>query len=263
VSRLRHGLPSSLARRALALGACGLGVLAVAAPRAVDARGPGCPAGMALIPAGGAVTHAYCIDRWEASVVERRGRGSVAHSPFHPVAGLSVRAVSRPGVVPQAYISKNEAEAACAAAGKRLCSGAEWERACRGKKPTTFPYGDDRKTGYCNDAGKAPLLTVHPELGEAAYASSVAMNDPKLNQLPGTVAPTGSFKRCKNSFGVHDMVGNVHEWVSDVAGSRGTFRGGYYLDTHKNGDGCGYRTVAHDVSYHDYSTGFRCCAKAR
>ena len=40
-------------------------------------------------------------------------------------------------------------------------------------------------------------------------------------------------------------------------------RGGYYQDTHLNGDGCSYRTVAHDVSYHDYSTGFRCCADAR
>ena len=46
-------------------------------------------------------------------------------------------------------------------------------------------------------------------------------------------------------------------------GTRGTFRGGYYQDTHRNGDGCTYRTTAHDVSYHDYSTGFRCCADAK
>jgi hypothetical protein len=40
---------------------------------------------------------------------------------------------------------------------------------------------------------------------------------------------------------------------------RGTFRGGYYLDTHINGNGCEYKTTAHSVKYRDYSTGFRCC----
>ena len=52
-------------------------------------------------------------------------------------------------------------------------------------------------------------------------------------------------------------MGNLEEWTSDTAG---TFRGGYYRDTTKNGDGCSYHTTAHDFTYHDYSTGFRCCA---
>ena len=82
------------------------------------------------------------------------------------------------------------------------------------------------------------------------------MNDPELNRVPGTVARTGSHAKCKTPDGVYDLVGNVHEWVSDPAG---TVRGGYYLDTKQNGDGCHYRTDAHDVTYHDYSTGFRCC----
>ena len=62
---------------------------------------------------------------------------------------------------------------------------------------------------------------------------------------------------CTNDYGVYDMVGNLHEWTSDP---NGTFQGGYYLDTHINGDGCGYRTTFHPMSYCDYSTGFRCCA---
>ena len=53
------------------------------------------------------------------------------------------------------------------------------------------------------------------------------------------------------------MVGNLDEWTADPSG---TFQGGYYLDTHLNGDGCEYRTMAHEAWYHDYSTGFRCCA---
>ncbi len=37
---------------------------------------------------------------------------------------------------------------------------------------------------------------------------------------------------------------------------------GYYQDAHKNGEGCKYVTTAHAPTYHDYSTGFRCCKDA-
>ena len=55
------------------------------------------------------------------------------------------------------------------------------------------------------------------------------MNDPRLNQLEGTLTKTGERSSCTNGYGVYDMVGNVHEWVDDPDG---TFQGGYYLDTH-------------------------------
>ena len=54
------------------------------------------------------------------------------------------------------------------------------------------------------------------------------------------------------------MVGNLHEWVADP---KGTFMGGFFMDTFQNGEGCEYRTTAHGFDYHDYSTGFRCCAE--
>ncbi len=82
------------------------------------------------------------------------------------------------------------------------------------------------------------------------------MNQPVVNQLANTLLPTGERAECTNGYGVFDMVGNLHEWVDDADG---TFRGGYYMDTTKNGDGCSYATTAHDAGYHDYSTGFRCC----
>ena len=56
-------------------------------------------------------------------------------------------------------------------------------------------------------------------------------------------SPVRSFP--PNGYGVYDMVGNLHEWTNDP---NGTFQGGYYLDTHKNGDGCSYRTVASNVA---------------
>jgi hypothetical protein len=216
---------------------------------------PPCPTDMESIEGK------FCVDRFEASTVEIRPDGSTAqHSPFLPVTGLRVRAVSKKSVYPQAYINKNEAEAACKEAGKRLCSNDEWVTACKGPTGTTFPYGNERKNGYCVDTNRvAPLSTLFAGLGSARFQLT-PMNDPRLNQVPGTLAPTGSFSRCTNSFHVFDMVGNVHEWTSDPSG---TFRGGYYLDTRINGEGCNYRTVAHPATYHDYSTGFRCCADPR
>lgn len=203
----------------------------------------------------------YCIDRFEASVVEiLDGHRTRHHSPYDGVDHVNVKAVSKRGVKPQAYISRDQAEAACDNAGKRLCSDDEWITACKGKHPTLFPYGDDRKDGYCNDTGVSSFNHYYgPGTGDppaqAAY-SWANMNDPRLNQLEGTLAATGHFKKCRSGFDVYDMVGNLHEWTATKSG---TFRGGYYLDTHLNGDGCDYRTTAHAANYHDYSTGFRCC----
>lgn len=216
---------------------------------------PRCPRGMAPVTTPG---HAFCIDRYEASVVEvLEGGKTVPHSPYEPVTGLKVRARSVPGVVPQGYISGLEAKAACEAAGKRLCAPEEWELACRGRHATTYPYGDEEKPGRCN----AERRKTHPVVelfhdSEEPFHDFAKMNDPRINQLPQTVTKTGARASCKSSFGAFDMVGNLHEWTADP---KGQFRGGYYMDTHKNGDGCGYKTVAHDVSYRDYSIGFRCC----
>jgi len=225
----------------------------IAALLRVNAR---CPAEMALIDGR------VCVDRWEGSLVERvPGAFDRRWSPFLSIDGREglVRAVSRPGVIPQGYISGKQAQAACNASGKRLCTANEWERACRGSARTQFPYGQERRAGVCND----DIRPLHPVV-EAANLLGLApgslwrdaMNEALINQLPGTLLQTGERATCTNDYGVFDMVGNLHEWIDDPAG---TFRGGYYMDTTRNGDGCAYATTAHDFDYHDYSTGFRCC----
>jgi formylglycine-generating enzyme required for sulfatase activity len=228
--------------------------LFLAHSQVADARkASGCPAGMAF------VMGRYCIDRYEASLEELAPDGTCTgtHSPFHSPAGSRTRARSRKGVTPQAYISKNEAGLACARAGKRLCTDEEWLTACRGRQPTQYPYGDEHHAGYCNDQGVSPLRLLFGASDDAQTFGFDRMNDSRLNQVPGSLAKTGSFPHCRNAFGVYDMVGNLHEWT---ANKDGTFRGGYYLDNHINGDGCSYQTTQHSPDYHDYSIGFRCCA---
>ena len=82
------------------------------------------------------------------------------------------------------------------------------------------------------------------------------IQSPCINQLQNSVSGTGENYLCATDSSIYDMVGNLHEWVSD---SSGTFRGGYYVDTYRNGQGCFYATTAHSRNHWDYSTGFRCC----
>lgn len=212
-----------------------------------------CPADMA------SVDDRFCVDKYEASLVEVLPGGREQAWPYYlPVEGHTVRAVSEKGVYPQGYISGKQAAAACKGSGKRLCKPAEWKTACKGPEQRQFGYGQDHRPGTCNDHGKSGMGKLYG--GEIAQGRGFVwnnMNDPQLNQLPGTLAETGSHDGCTNGYGVYDMVGNIHEWVDDPAG---TFQGGYYLDVRQNGDGCGYRTDAHELAYHDYSTGFRCCS---
>jgi sulfatase modifying factor 1 len=222
---------------------------------ASDAR---CPADMAL------VGDRVCVDRWENALVERVPGGTERFwPPYMPPDGKEarLRAVSRPDVLPQGYISGVQAKGMCRASGKHLCAPDEWDVACRGSAKTTFPYGAERRAGVCND----DIRAVHPVAEVALLVGlpstewwSAGMNNPLINQLPSGLLETGARASCTNDYGVYDMVGNLHEWVDD---SDGTFRGGYYMDTTLNGEGCSYQTTAHDFDYHDYSTGFRCCAE--
>jgi sulfatase modifying factor 1 len=231
---------------------------APAATRPARRRGPRCPDGTVHVPEA-----RVCIDRYEASLVEVVGRGQQRpHSPHEPPAqGVTYRAVSRPNVLPQGYISQVQAAAACEHANRRLCTEQEWEAACRGPQPTTWPYGDTQQPGRCNDDGVNPVPRLY---GRGDVFHDAQMNDPRLNTLPRTTVRTGSRRRCGNRYGVRDMVGNLHEWVSNRTRSgHGVFRGGYFSDVRINGEGCGYATRAHNPTYRDYSIGFRCCATPR
>ena len=221
------------------------------APFAPEAPGePGCPPGMARVDT-------FCVDRYEAALLEvfDDGRTEPA-SPYHAPLGRRMRAVSVAGAVPQGYIDGLAAEAACLEAGKRLCTNAEWLRACQGPDGTTYPYGNARQPGTCNDA-----RALHPAV--EAFPDDPTpfdrIQDACINQLADTVALTGSHPGCLSAEGLFDLMGNLHEWTSDP---EGTFRGGFYVDTVINGPGCLYRTTAHDRAHWDYSTGFRCCADA-
>jgi hypothetical protein len=232
----------------------------------IDAPAPGpCPSGMVYIAADAGVAP-YCMDTWEAYVVELDDAGvEHAHSPYDVVDGLTVRAKTAPHVVPQGYISQVEATAACNLAGKRLCSEDEFHLGCQGPDSSNYyPYGGETDIpGYCNE-GKGSYVEMLFGSDPSTWTYD-DFNDPRLNEIDGGLAPTQSYPHCRSPFGLYDCMGNLHEWGSDPADSEGhgRFRGGFYGDAEENGPGCLYVTSAHELAYHDYSTGFRCCADAK
>ncbi len=258
-----------------------------------------CPAGMALVAPADEPSMRFCIDRWEATVLD--DRTSALLSPYWAPNGKRARylfgvwtervsqqageggegtelakkmpipdlpawqrspslvpraAEPRSAVVPQGYVSGEDARLACERAQKRLCLEAEWRRACRGEENRDFPYGDAYVQGACN---------VHREThpGVLLYENpSINHTDPRFNRVVARGAPllrrTGASPGCSSRWGdleVWDMVGNLDEWVDDP---EGTFVGGFYARARK--DGCAASVRSHGFDYADYSTGFRCCA---
>lgn len=188
-------------------------------------------------------------------------------------------AQAAPNAYPQAYVNRIEAQAACEAAGKRLCTLGEWFRACKTTKGSLYPYGGKYERGACN-SGKPHLLSQLFGRDAKKWKFMEHFNSPALSAEPGFLAKSAEYSRCTNDRGISDMVGNLHEWVSDTVDhdlpnkvplrddirdkiginmGHAIFMGGFYGNVNEHGEGCAYLTPGHGKKYHDYTTGFRCC----
>lgn len=164
------------------------------------------------------------------------------------------KAVSKAGLNATTNVSWFDADKACKAAGKRLCTDAEWLTACSGAIPrdengnqdvtddrllgTTYPYGEYYRAGLCNDQVEAPK-NASPE------------NPPPLPPLT-----TGNRPECKSKANVYDMTGNVREWVGFVA-PRSAYMGGAFYS--RSDAACISRSEsAGPFNVHE-ALGFRCC----
>jgi len=165
---------------------------------------------------------------------------------------------NRVGTLPTYMASWHEAKASCESAGKRLCGDTEWTLACEGPERQPYPYGD----GYARDAQACnidrPYIWPHPE---KVYDPQT--RDSELARLDQR-EPSGSRASCVSPYGVHDMVGNVDEWVVNVSQFGKPYvsglKGGYWGPVRTR---CRPMTTAHDETFRYYQIGFRCCGDVR
>jgi sulfatase modifying factor 1 len=162
------------------------------------------------------------------------------------------------GILPTYMATWSEAKASCEGMGKRLCSDTEWTLACEGPERQPYPYG----SGYERD-GRAcnfdkPYIWPNPE--KVYDAKTEVAELARLDQRE----PSGSRAACVSPYGVHDMVGNVDEWVVNVSQYGkphiSALKGGYWGPVRTR---CRSMTTGHDQSFRYYQIGFRCCDEAR
>ena len=130
-----------------------------------------------MVRVGGVCVDVYEASLWDAPTGGNQITGTIPCSADgQDCDDIYARSVA--GVQPRADITWFQAQAALANSGKRLPSNAEWQMAVRGT-----PDDTGAGTTPCNTRGSG-------------------------------LVDTGA-SDCMSDFGVHDMVGNLWEWVAD------------------------------------------------
>lgn len=162
--------------------------------------------------------------------------------------------------IPQDWMTYFDAQKAVASVGKRICTHNEWTLAAEGPHRHPLPYGDGfhRDGRICNFDNHNPGIDVFLSKSPTDEASA------KLRSL---LVPSGSRAECVSDFGVHDMSGNIDEWVvnetsqdlciSKTTGNcRSGLMGGHIWHVR---NASRPMTTAHGAGFGWYETGARAC----
>jgi formylglycine-generating enzyme required for sulfatase activity len=148
---------------------------------------------------------------------------------------------TEPGeTLPTVSISFVDAKLACAREGKHLCREDEWQFACEGEEMRPYPYGFVRDASLCN-----------------FDQTNLGRNSKELRDLRSSIQ---DHPNCLSPFGVHNMVGNVDEWVEAEGYQRSVLHGGWWLPGRNR---CRATTREHGPEYQGKQVGYRCCSAAR
>ena len=170
-------------------------------------------------------------------------------APFHPIN----------------CVDWHQAEAYCAASGRRLPTEAEWELAARGREGRTYPWGQAppsrERLNACGEECSRMLTSLRAAVGKGPWPAMYGDDD----AAPAT-APVGRYPAGATPAGVLNLAGNVWEWTEspycpygkdDCGDSRRVLRGGGW-DTTESQDVQSARRLPSPPTARGRSIGFRC-----
>jgi hypothetical protein len=189
-------------------------------PPTTEVRRAGeCPAGMAWIQGARVRMNSgrqfdvagFCIDRHEATVrdytrcVAQRGCEPITRvDPVRTLGNVCNASLEGREDHPINCMTFDEAERYCAWRSARLPRSSEWELAAEGSPARSYPWGE-----AIPDATRLNACGL-----ESPAREGTALMYFEQDAWPAT-APVGSFPRGATPEGVHDLLGNVSEWVHD------------------------------------------------
>ncbi len=166
---------------------------------------------------------------------------------------------NKQGELPHTLVDWEEAARRCNGVGKRLCTESEFNFACEGEQ--MYPHA----TGYERDAEKCNIDREFKKRRREFLSREACEASPsckaEFDRLDGR-EPAGSRPECVSPFGIHDLNGNVNEWVSmpwQAPGKRSAIKGGWWGPVRNR---CRPIVQSHGETYVGYEVGFRCCAAA-
>lgn len=132
---------------------------------------------------------------------------------------------------PVVHVTWRDATAYATWANKQLPSAHQWEKAARGTKGTTYPWGDQKTPFKCN-----------------VRESGV-----------GTTTLVDCYRSGVSPYGVYDLCGNTWEWCSTTTtGNRHVLKGAAFTSPFSRAIPSAFNDA--DAAMSDDDTGFRCVA---
>ncbi len=248
----------------LGLGAFALALLSFPARPALDpGPTPECPSDMRLVAgthydeeqhlcvdprvaeggAGGRRRDTHCFAYWEGVTAEE-GKATEIRVCMDQYEAPNLR-----GERPFVMKSYENAQRWCGERGKRVCREQEWELACEGPEHRPLAYGLARRPEALQQRQAVAALRRE----EALPPRTPPSRAPSSLQALGRARPAAPTRRASRPSGIHDMMGNVEEWVASRPhrARPGALMGGFWA---KPWTGCRGTNDAHQPSFTFYET---------